>query len=356
MPSLEFLLRALELVGILVVLSFLALLVLRRRMDAHKRDVENGVRALEPSLHAWLVCNADVTALRDILRGMRPRTALRSLARLVTQQLTLERQEALAGVLRGEAWVEVILRGARSRLWWWRFDAARLLCVVGVPSDAPLIATLLDDPNPAVRLVAIDAAARLPGRPLVDRELDSLPLHEEAVQMYQNAALVHHPEAVEAALVRRLAPDAPVKNLCAWIDAAGALARPAPLECVRGLASHGQLEVRVRVANAMRRHASPDTPPALRQLLRDPDWRVRAQSARALGALRCGLAAEDLANAVRDPSWWVRFRSALALAQIGGPARETLQQLTACDDPMARDMSTLVAGLGSAAVVEMAET
>lgn len=174
--------------------------------------------------------------------------------------------------------------------------------------------------------------------------------------MYQIAALSYHPEAVGNALVRRLRAEAPAKSLSVWIDAAGALARPAVLEHVRGLASHEQPEVRVRVASAMRRHASPDTLPTLLRLLEDPDWRVRGQAARALGALRCGMAADGLAQAVRDHSWWVRFRSALALAQIGGPARETLQRLTQCDDPMARDMSTLVAGLGSAAVVEMAET
>jgi HEAT repeat protein len=83
---------------------------------------------------------------------------------------------------------------------------------------------------------------------------------------------------------------------------------------------------------------------------------VRAQSARALGALRCRAAIDELAHAVRDRSWWVRFRSALALAQIGGEARQTLHDLRTCDDRMARDMSTLVAGLSSAAVVEMAET
>lgn len=356
MPSIDFLMRTLEAAGVVVVLSFISLMVLRRRMDASKRDIENGVLALEPSLHAWLVSDADVTPVRDVLRGMRPRTALRSLARLATQQLTLERQKALAEMLRGEAWVKATLRGARSPLWWRRFDAARLLCVVGRAEDAPVVSALLDDPSAAVRLVAIDAAARLPGRPLVDRELDTLPLRQEAVQMYQIAALWYHPEAVADALMQRLQPGAPVRSLTVWIDAAGSLATPAVLEHVRALASHEDGEVRARVASAMRRHASPDTESTLRRLLEDPDWRVRGQSARALGALRCGLAADGLARAVRDPSWWVRFRSALALAQIGGPARDTLNRLTRCDDPMARDMSTLVAGLGSAAVVEMAET
>jgi HEAT repeat protein len=90
-------------------------------------------------------------------------------------------------------------------------------------------------------------------------------------------------------------------------------------------------------------------------LLNDSDWRVRAQAARALGALRCGAAIDALGIAVRDRSWWVRYRSALALAQIGGPARTRLLQITRSDDAMASDMATLVASLSSSAVVEMSE-
>jgi hypothetical protein len=60
--------------------------------------------------------------------------------------------------------------------------------------------------------------------------------------------------------------------------------------------------------------------------------------------------------AVRDRAWWVRYRAALALAQIGGEARgRLLLVVSRGGDPLARDMSTLVAGLSSAAVVEMSE-
>jgi hypothetical protein len=51
----------------------------------------------------------------------------------------------------------------------------------------------------------------------------------------------------------------------------------------------------------------------------------------------------------------VRYRAALALAQIGGEARGRLLLVSRGSDPLARDMSTLVAGLSSAAVVEMSE-
>ena len=341
--------------GIVVAISFLALIGLRWRIDAHHAEVEAGVAALEPILQRWLVLDGDIDEVRTTLRGMSPYAALRSLARLATQQVTFERQQLLARALREEPWVKRILRDARSLLWWHRFDAARLLSVVGREDDAGLIAVLLDDRSPAVRLVAMDAAARLKARPLLQHELDTLHLRQDAVQQYQFAALSRQPAIVAEALIDRLTPEAPTPALNSYIDAAGALASPVALDRVRELATHPVPEIRVHVARALRRHAEPGTPPVLLKLLADPDWRVRAQACRALGALRCGIATRQLAQAVRDRSWWVRYRSALALAQIGGPAREELYGLTTCEDPMARDMSMLVFGLSSAAVVEMSE-
>jgi hypothetical protein len=341
--------------GLLVALSFLTFIALRWRGDFRKREVEEGVKALEPVMHRWLVLDADIADIVDTLRGMRAHAAFRSLARFAIQQVAFERQQELARALRGERWVAAMLRHSRSRLWWRRFDAARLLSVVGGEDDVSMIGSLVADRSPAVRLVAMDAAARLKGRPLVDRELDALPMRQDAVQAYQWAALLRHPTIVGDALIKRLTPDAPVSSLTAWIDAAGALASPAALEAVRKLASHPSPYVRLHVARALRRLADPGTPPVLERLLADSDWRVRAQAARALGALRCGVAIQELATAVRDRAWWVRYRSALALAQIGGAARDELIALRHCDDAMARDMSTLVAGLTSAAVVEMSE-
>ena len=332
-----------------------ALLLLRWRIARRKQEVEDAVRAVEPVVHNWLVLEADVSNVVSTLRRFPPHAALLSLARLATKLATFERQQALAGVLRHEPWVEGVLRRVRSPFWWRRFDVARLLTIVGGEKDAGLIASLLGDRSPAVRLVAFDAAARLTKPDLISRALDDVPARQDAVQAYQFAALGRHAKEVADALIPRLKPDAPIGALNAWIDAAGALASPEALECVRSLASHPRAEVRVHIARALRRLAQVETVPVLVTLLADQDWRVRAQAARALGALRVSSATDDLAIAVRDPAWWVRYRSALALAQIGGNARAALVGLATGDDRMARDMAQLVSGLSSAAVVEMSE-
>lgn len=354
MLSLDVLAVALTIEGTLIAAALGGLVVLRLYLVWRARQVEAGVARLEPLLHQWLVQDAGLDAVITFLRAQPPHVAFRSVARLATAYVTFERQQILAPLLRGEPWVQRILRHGRSVFWWRRFDAARLLSIVGGPDDVTLVAALLSDRSPAVRLVAIDAAARLGGR-LVDLELDSLPGRQDAVQQYQFAALNRHPAIVAEALVPRLRPEVPAVMLNAWIDAAGASANPVALWRVRDLALHDAPEVRLHVARALRRHAEPETVPVLLKLLTDDDWRVRAQAARALGALRVTSAAQPLAVAVRDRAWWVRYRAALALAQIGGEARELLLEVSRGSDPLARDMSALVAGLSSAAVVEMSE-
>lgn len=354
MLSLDVLAVALTVEGTLIAAALGGLVVLRLYLVLRARQVEAGVARLEPLLHRWLVEDAALDDVVAFLRAQPTHVAFRSVARLATAYVTFERQQVLAPLLRREPWVQGILRRGRSILWWQRFDAARLLSIVGGPDDVTLVAALLSDRSPAVRLVAIDAAARLGGR-LVDLELDSLPGRQDAVQQYQFAALNRHPAIVAAALVPRLRPEVPAFMLNAWIDAAGASANPVALWRVRDLALHPAPEVRLHVARALRRHAEPETVPVLLALLADGDWRVRAQAARALGALRVTSASAPLAEAVGDRAWWVRYRAALALAQIGGEARGRLLLVSRGNDPMARDMSTLVAGLSSAAVVEMSE-
>lgn len=355
MLSLGALVLALKVEAGIIALCLSALLLLRWRIALRKQQVEDAVRAVEPALSNWLVLDADVGDVVLTLRRLPPHAAFLSLARLVTRLVTFERQQMLAQALRREPWVVAMLRRGQSPLWWRRFDVARMLSIVGRDEDVDLLASLLGDRSPAVRLVAFDAAARLTQRALVTRALDDLPSRQDAVQAYQFAALARHPQAVEEALIPRLRADAPVPALNAWIDASGALASPDALRCVRDLAGHPRAEVRVHVARALRRLAEPDTLPVLLTLLGDQDWRVRAQAARALGALRAGSATEALSQAVRDPAWWVRYRSALALAQIGGSARAVLLAVSTGDDRMARDMAQLVAGLSSAAVIEMSE-
>jgi len=93
----------------------------------------------------------------------------------------------------------------------------------------------------------------------------------------------------------------------------------------------------------------------LREMMRDSDWRVRAQAARALGAVGANDAVAELSNGLADRSWWVRFRSALALAQLGEAGRRALRVARERPDRFAADMASMVSGLSDGAVMELAE-
>jgi HEAT repeat protein len=355
MLGFNLLLVALAVQGAIIALCLSVLLVLRLRMTARLREVDHGLRHFEPVLHRWLTSEEDPVDLVRALRAMPAHAALRASTRLTTALVPAERHPALARALRDEPWVRAIIARGRSRLWWRRFDAARLLCVAGQPIDAPLVTRLLADRSPAVRLVAFDAAVRLGDRRLIDRGIGDLVRHQDAVQAYHFAALGLQPVLTGEALCRRLASPATSAELVAWIDAAGALATPAPLRAARLLARHEDADVRVHAARAIRRLAEPETVPVLIALLDDADWRVRAQAARALGALRVVDAVEPLARAVTDRAWWVRYRAALALAQVGGTARAALLAIADGEDALARDMAHLVTSLSPSAVIEMSE-
>jgi HEAT repeat protein len=74
---------------------------------------------------------------------------------------------------------------------------------------------------------------------------------------------------------------------------------------------------------------------SLRQLLsRDPDWRVRAAAAKALGRIEGPGAVPDLIEALADDEQEVRNAAAEALGDIGPAAREALPKLRQCLQPL----------------------
>jgi hypothetical protein len=90
-------------------------------------------------------------------------------------------------------------------------------------------------------------------------------------------------------------------------------------------------------------------------MVADPDWRVRAQAARALGTLADTESVPLLRRALADVNWWVRFRSGLALAQLGEPGRTALRECRTARDRYASDMAAMISGLSSGSIIELSE-
>ncbi len=139
------------------------------------------------------------------------------------------------------------------------------------PDNGAALFTFLDHANPAVVVLAIDALARAPSIPALER--------------LRAAANAHASVDVRAAAVRSL-------------------------------------------GNAQD-HAGADV---ITAALGDPAWEVRAQAAIAAGRAGDATALAPLRALVHDANWWVRLRAAQALAKLGPDDVASLRALSGEDD------------------------
>ena len=245
------------------------------------------------------------------------------------------------------------LRGARSPLWWRRFAAARALAKVADASDRDVLLRLLGDDHPAVQSAASESLRRYADPALIRRVIDGLSSASSAVRAHQMTILAGHSDVAAPMLLDRIREDAPARKLYAYINAAAALDDPACMTRVAELSTHPHAEVRVAVARVLRSGVGETAHVKLLSMLRDPDWRVRAQAARGLGAMKDPRTVDALLRAIADPTWWVRFRAALALAAMGDVGRDALTRALEHQDRYARDMAALVNGLSESSLAEL---
>jgi HEAT repeat protein len=332
----------------------LALLFATRRRRQIGRERGDAARLLlSESLTSLMLGEDRGESLARALARLRPEVAARELLSIGGTRLPSEQRRGMARLVRGAPWVQQVLAQAGSRRWWKRLEAARLLVMVCVEEDGPLIARLLRDPHAAVTSAATAALAGCADPALVTVVANGLPSRTPSVRLQQCIALRRHADIATAVVVRWLAmPAAPVA-LRAWIQLAEVLGTPAALAAVVPFTSHADVEVRTSAARALRYCFSTEGAEAVTRLLRDKDWRVRAAAARAVGALNVRAAIPTLVDAMRDDAWWVRFRAGLALADLSEEGRSALSEVRSSEDPFARDMAALVSGLSDGSRLEL---
>lgn len=287
------------------------------------------------------------------IRRARTPDATHALAAFGMERVPEAEQAELVLVLHAEPRVRRILDGARSPLWWRRLAAARILTLIADESDLPAVRRLLSDPHPAVQSAAAACLGRHADEELLMRMIDGLSAASSAVRAYQLGVLAQHATLAAPLLLDRIRADAPPHKLYAYVHAVTVLDDPECMARVAELSTHSHPEVRVAVARVMRSTPGDPFHIKLLSMLRDPDWRVRAQAARGLSALNDPATVQELVRALTDPTWWVRFRAGLALAGMGEPGREALDEARHHSDRYARDMAILVGGLSAASVTEL---
>lgn len=271
-----------------------------------------------------------------------------------SSQIRGETWETIVDAVRRSRWFRRLRNQARSRFWWRRLSAARLLSCMGRPEDEDLLRGLIVDEQPAIFLAAASALDRTESRELLDTVLDQAIEAPPVARRILFETLVVLRAQVLPSLATRLQTTDEPRVLMAWIALAGELGASDLLEYLLPHASSPHLEVRVSIAKTLASYPTPVARDALVTLLFDDAWEVRSQAATALGAIRAVDAIPSLRRALADMNWWVRLRTAIALRQLGDRGVEVLEQVTEQDDPYALDMARYILGLTEAAVADYA--
>ena len=341
--------------GIFLFFTIVMLLINRSRLTRRGAGRALAEAAVSAPVKQWLIGRTGATDVAAALRAVHPDFAIEQLVSVLAARVASDEHNELAVALRDEEWVRRFLHRSRSRIWWRRLGAARLLAVVGTSRDRELLQSLLADTHPAVQAAATTALRRLADESLVNFILDHLPVRPVAVRRYQFAELKEVWWLTTPLLLHRLTRTAPELSLEIWINLAEAIGSADLLERVLTMHDHPSPTVRIATAKALKRYYHPASAAALIRLLADSHWRVRGQAARAVGTIGAVDSVLPLERALRDDSWWVRFRAGLSLAQLGESGRLALREARSSSDRFASDMATMISGLSEGGIIELSE-
>jgi HEAT repeat protein len=264
-----------------------------------------------------------------------------------------EEGQELAALLEASGVGHSLLRQLESHRLTVRLEALDGLARARLSSAFPGVLSHLDDPRPAVRLMAARACARTlaewtpgPGRDQAAAAFVA-GLHRATLPSGAAGETLQLLEDVAPAVLTRLLRhvDPPALLLKGALNATGRLGLADLADAVVPRITHPDREVRAAALRALSRFdriptGARDT---LVIALNDDTEYVRVQAARAAGRLPQRLAIPLLSDSMGDPSWWVRRASAEALLQLGGKGVAALRRAARKhQDRFARDMSAQV--------------
>jgi HEAT repeat protein len=299
------------------------------------------VRRAERELVAFVDRGGSEDLVAEALARLRPRERVRCLMGMApnVRGESARRLRGLAGRLGLAGRIEA---RCRSRLWWRRLHAARLLSVVGGP-EACLI-ELLHDRHPAVRAAAAEWTAAQPTPGALQALLPLLGDPTGLCRFTAQDSLLRVGARAAEPLGAYLRT-ARSEEAAAALEVAVGLADPRLMRAAIDFTDHPSPEARRQAARLLGALGGPGAVEALIELTVDRDGRVRAAAARALGVLERRNAAPRLAGMLRDAVWEVRVEAGLALRALGAPGRLYLRRSLGDPDPFAADMARQVMDL-----------
>jgi len=217
--------------------------------------------------------------------------------------------------------------------------SALLLARMGLNRCTQVAEGLLRDEDPDVRLAACSALAKIgtnaAARSLIQSLRDGTMPAERLIER------LGAPWANDEVLLALGESDDPHLRT-ALVRALGLAPDRRALDMLVNLSAHGEDEERISAVRTLGSTGPADkVVPVLCSALTDENPAVRAQAARAIGALsdpssptwleRSVVAAERLRGCLGDENWWVRANAATALRSLGMAGKQQL--IDALDDP-----------------------
>ncbi|MGE0826943.1 MAG: HEAT repeat domain-containing protein [Candidatus Binatia bacterium] len=235
-------------------------------------------------------------------------------------------------------------RMCRSRLWWRRLRAARLITLLG-GREATMLPLMLDR-NSYVRAQAAEWATNRPENATIEILLALLGDSDGLCRFAVQDSLSRMGSAVVERLAAYLSSHSG-SEVRAALEIGVNLADPQLLAPTVTLSRDRLPQVRSLAATLLGSLGGSQAVDTLFDLLSDDEASVRAAAARALGKLSHWPAAAKLAPLLHDSVWEVRKEAGLALVALGAPGVLFLRRALKDIDQSAADMARYVLDLSS---------
>lgn len=236
-------------------------------------------------------------------------------------------KEQIVRILVNNVDQERLAKGLKDKMPEDRAKAAARLFWATSPVVHAALRDALNDTNPHVVLAAINSLISA-GQKL--SLVDILPKLESRGMLGHRAVrdifrrLASENGATLAVLMED--PDPAVVVLA--VDAVARVPSPFAMQRIALLAkNHPSVDVRATAIRSIGLVADKSYESSVIDALSDSAWQVKGQAAIAVGRLRITDAIPHLSEMVRDTNWWVQLRSAQALARLGDNGLRVLEEL-----------------------------
>jgi HEAT repeat protein len=222
-----------------------------------------------------------------------------------------------------------------------RLRAITSLVSLASPEHTQALQSMVDDPNPHVRINAVRGLARVGDIGAIPHILDiATRVRPWEAARTADALVEMGSDAVEPVLdwiaFERTKTTPSVDVLAMAARLLGLIGDTTAEPILISLLGSRHPECRVAAASALEHAGTDDAVEPLRIAIHDDDWRVRARAVVALGALADDSVLNDVTQLLTDRQWWVRQNAAQALGRLPGGAARLFEALQS-PDPFAAD-------------------